>query len=242
MIRFILVVIFIILFFTIGQVTLLIAFLISIFDKEKADNFYIRVVKFVFDTIVLISGVEVETINKINIDKNPCVIIANHRSFFDVMLLYHYINFPCSFIAKVELSKVPFLGYWMKKIKCLFLERDDLRQQFSVMIKAIDNIKLGFSYVIFPEGTRNKNELDTDLLDFKDGSFILTKKTNCPIYPIALSNTVSIFEKQFPKIRKTKVKIIFSEPVRFDELTDEQKNNIGHYFKDKVKKMLEENK
>ena len=238
MIRFILVVIFMVIFFTIGQVTLLIGFFISLFDKDKADAFYRRVVRFVFDTIVWISGVEVETINKINIDKSPCMIIANHRSFFDVMLLYHYIDFPCAFIAKVELERVPLLGFWMKKIKCLFLERDDLRQQFSVMLKAIDNIKSGFSYVIFPEGTRNKNEKDTDLLDFKDGSFILTKKTNCPIYPIALSNTVSIFEKQFPRIRKTKVKIIFSEPITYNELSDEQKNHIGQYFKERISKML----
>lgn len=241
MIRFILVVVFITLFFTIGQVTLLIAFIISLFDKEKTDEFYRSVVRFVFNTIMSISGVEVETINRIKIDKTPCIIIANHRSFFDVMLLYHYIKFPCSFIAKVELSKVPMLGFWMKKIKCLFLERDDLRQQFSVMIKAIENIKSGFSYVIFPEGTRNKSELDTDLLDFKDGSFILTKKTNCPIYTIALLNTVSIFEKQFPKIKKNKVKIIFSKPVTFEELTEEQKNNIGHYFRNKIKAMLEDN-
>ena len=238
MIRFIITVIFMTLFFTIGQITLVIGFFISLFDKEKANSFYRRVVRFVFDTIVFISGADIETINKIDIDKKPCMIIANHRSFFDVMILYHYINIPCAFIAKDELEKVPLLGLWMKKIGCLFLERDNLRQQFSIMLEAINNIKNGFSYVIFPEGTRNKNEKDTDLLDFKDGSFILTKKTDCYIYPIALSNTVSLFEKQFPKIRKNKVKIIFNEPIKYSELTEDKQNNIGLYFKDMIKNEL----
>lgn len=238
MIRFILTVIFMILFFTIGQITVLIGFFISLFDKDKSATFYRRVVHFVFDTIVFISGAEVENINQINIDKTPCMIIANHRSFFDVMLLYHYIDFPCAFIAKDELSKIPLLGFWMKKIGCLFLERDNIRQQFVVMLDAINNIKAGFSYVIFPEGTRNKNEKDTELLDFKDGSFVLSKKTDCYIYPIALSNTISLFEKQFPKIRKNKVRIIYTNPVKFNELTEEQQNSIGQYFRAMIKDML----
>ena len=241
MIRFILCVIFITLFFTIGQFTILIGFLISLFDKDKASSFYRRVVRFVFDTIVFISGAKVKLINKINIDKTPCMIIANHRSFFDVMLLYHYIHFPCAFIAKDELSHIPLLGFWMKKIGCLFLERDNIRQQFSVMLEAINNIKAGFSYIIFPEGTRNKNENDTDLLDFKDGSFILSKKTGCYIYAMALSNTISLFEKQYPKIRKNEIKIIYSNPIKYSELTEEQKNNIGQYFRDMIKNMLMNN-
>lgn len=241
MIRFILAVIFIGLFFTIGQVTLLVGFIISIFNKDKADYFYRRVVKFVFDTIVFISGLEIDIINRINIDKLPCMIIANHRSLFDVMILYHYIDFPCAFIAKDELSRIPLLNLWMNNINCLFLKRDDIRQQFTVMLKGIENIKNGFSYVIFPEGTRNKNENDADLLDFKDGSFILTKKTNCYVYPIALSNTMSIIERHFPKIYKTRIKLIFGKPQRYEDLTTDQQNNIGHYFQTKIKDMLLEN-
>lgn len=238
MIRFIIVAIFIFLFFTIGQITLVIGFLISLFNKQKADAFYRNVVRFVFDMIIFISGVSIEIENEISQFKTPCMVIANHRSFFDVIILYHYLKFPISFIAKKELLSVPFLGFWMKKINCLFLERDDIRQQFNTMIKAINNINQGFSYVIFPEGTRNKNIDEKDLLPFKDGSFILAKKTNCYIYPISISNTYQIFEKQMPKIRKTRVKLTFSEPLVYNDLSDDNKNNIGSFARNLIINML----
>ena len=56
-----------------------------------------------------------------------------------------------SFIAKKEMKKWPLIGRWMRRFDCIFLDRKNARQGMKDMKEAIDKIKKGHSYVIFPE-------------------------------------------------------------------------------------------
>ena len=48
----------------------------------------------------------------------------------------------------------------MKRLHCLFLDRDDIKQGLKVVLAAIDQVKSGISICVFPEGTRCKNKDD----------------------------------------------------------------------------------
>ena len=102
-------------------------------------------------------------------------------------------------------------------------------------------IKSGISVCIFPEGTRNRNESDLELLEFHEGSFRLATKTDCLIVPIAMNNTVSIFEKQFPKIRKNHVVLEYCKPFRPSELSKEDQKHIGEYTRTLILETLKKN-
>ena len=133
---------------------------------------------------------------------------------FDILLTYTRCPRLTGYIAKTEMEKIPLLSNWMRYLHCLFLDRKDIKKGLKTILTGIDLIKSGISVCIFPEGTRNRNESDLDLLDFHEGSFRLATKTDCLIVPIAMNNTVSIFEKQFPKIRKTHVVLEYGKPFR----------------------------
>ena len=88
-------------------------------------------------------------------DKN-ILFVSNHQSNFDILLLLAYLPVPKAFVAKVELEKLPFINQWMKRIHCLFMDRNDIKQSAQIIIEGIKQLKSGINMVIFPEGTRSK--------------------------------------------------------------------------------------
>ena len=216
MIRLFLITIFLKMFFTVGQISLLIGFLLSIFNKELESKFFKKIINIVFDIILFISGVNIEILGYENIEKyinngNSKIFISNHRSYFDIIAGFGICKNKVCYMAKSELKKIFLLKIWMDKINCIFIDRDNVKDAMKSIISAINNIKNGISVWIFPEGTRNKNENQLDLLEFKEGSFSIAKKTDCQIVPIAFLNTDDIFEKHLPLIKKTKIKIVVGE-------------------------------
>lgn len=241
MFRTILILIFLLLFFTIGQLTLLIGCIIDFLNKDLALKYYRKIVKIVLRVIFILSGYKLNVKDKniikyINETTEPVLFISSHKSIFDLIVSYIVLDKPICFIAKIELSKIPLFSLWMKKIGCLFLDRNDMRQSMQVIINSINQIKNGNSVFICPEGTRNKSDDACDLLEFKEGSFFIAKKTNCRVVPIAIYYENKVFEKSFPFI--TKNNIIFRIDMGYypNEITSD--TQLSKYTYDIVKNML----
>ena len=245
MIRLILIIIFLLFFLTIGQISLIIGLIISIFDKKLSQFYYMKIVQMVFKIILFLAGTKIVIKGENNIEKylndeNAKLIVSNHRSFFDIVSGFIILKNRTGYVSKVELKKVPIVSFWMKKINCIFIDRDNIKEAMKSIIASINNIKSGISVWIFPEGTRNKNENNNELLEFKEGSFSIAKKTNCMVLPIAFVNTDSIFEKNNLRIKKTEIKIILGEGFFIDALSDEYKERVGLYSMNVIKEMINE--
>ena len=172
----------------------------------------------------------------------PVLYIGNHRSFFDVPITYPRCPIRTGYIAKKEMEKVPLLSTWMKRLHCLFLDRNDLKQGLKTILTAIEKVKSGISICIFPEGTRNKNEDELDMLPFHEGSFKIAAKTNCPIIPMAISGSADIWENHFPRVQKTHVILEYGKPIYIDQLEKEDKKHLGAYTQNIIHEMLVKNK
>lgn len=243
MIRFILVCITVVGFLILSIPLLLAEWVIGKFKPQIKDISSLRIVQGVFRFILWITGVKVTVIGEENVPNDQAVLfIGNHRSFFDILLTYTRCPGLTGYVAKAEMEHIPLLSNWMRYLHCLFLDRTDIKKGLKTILTGIEKIKSGISICIFPEGTRNRGESDLEMLEFHEGSFKLSTKTNCPIIPIALNNTVSIFEKQFPKIRKTHVVIEYCKPVIPSELSKEDKKFIGKYTQNIILETLKKNK
>ena len=106
----------------------------------------------------------------------------------------------------------------------------------------IDLIKEGISVCIYPEGTRNKNEDEAELLEFHEGSFRIAYKSGCPVIPLAVSNSVNIWEAQFPKVRKTHVVVEYGRPIYPADLTREEQRHLGIRTREEIRQMLIRNR
>ena len=241
MIRIFLIVLFLLLFVTIGQIAIVISFVISVFNKKQQQIFDYKYVYFILKTILFLSGANLIIKNKNNLsilDDENAMIVSNHRSDFDIVIGHSIIKKPISYISKIEISKVPIISIWAKKINTLFLDRKDLRQNMKIIIEAIKYINDKKNIWIFPEGTRNKNNTKTELLDFKEGSFSIAKKTGCYILPIAFYNTDDIFEKHKPLIKKNTIKINIGKAFKISEVDNIDKDNVGKYVQNLIKELL----
>ena len=240
MIRFLLVAVFLILFL-IGSIPLLIIeWIIGHFNMDLKDRSSLAIVKWAFNVIIFLTGVDITVLGEENVPKDEAVLyVANHRSYFDIVLTYARVPRLTGYISKIEVERVPLLRNWMRNLHCLFLDRQDIKQGLKTILTGIEKLKSGISICIFPEGTRNK-EKDT-FLPFHGGSFKLAEKSGCPIIPIALNNVADIFEDHSPKIKKTKVVIEYGKPIYPNQLDKETKKNLAGYVSDQIKDMYFKN-
>lgn len=242
MIRLIFVALFVVLFLIIGIPVLGIEWLIGKVSKKTMDYSSLRLVQWAFNMIIKLAGIELTVIGEENISEGPVLYIGNHRSFFDVPITYPRCPIRTGYIAKKEMEKVPLLSTWMKRLHCLFLNRNDLKQGLKTILTAIEKVKSGISICIFPEGTRNKNEDELDMLPFHEGSFKIAAKTNCPIIPMAISGSADIWENHFPRVKKTHVILEYGKPIYIDQLEKEDKKHLGAYTQNIIHEMLVKNK
>lgn len=238
--RTILVVLYVFFFLLFSLPVLGIEWIVSRFDRQRADIHTLRMVQWGFRCVMFISGVKL-TINGIeNVPKDEAVLyIGNHRSIFDIVTTYSLCPSPTGYIAKNGVNKVPVLGLVMKRIYCLFLDRNDIKQGMKTILTAIDYVNNGVSICIFPEGTRNKENSDlTSLLPFKEGSFKIAQKTGCRIIPMAITGTADIFENHFPWIHKGSVTVTYGKPIDLSELDKAIQKKPGSYCQQIVSDML----
>ena len=196
-----------------------------------------KFVKWGFKAILAAAGVKVRVRGIENIPKEAVLFVGNHRSFFDIPVIYSTVPLQTGFVSKMQVKKVPFLSWWMTCINCLFLDRDDIKQAMQMILSGIELIKKGTSVCIMPEGTRNYED---DLLPFKEGSFKMAEKTGCPIVPIAMWKNDDVFEAQFPKVRAKTVTVYYGEPIRISELEKEERKRVGMLVRSRIEDMLKE--
>ncbi len=174
--------------------------------------------------LVKLAGVTVEIKGEENIPTEGSVLfVSNHQGNFDIPILLGYIDKPKAFIAKIELLKLPLIRTWMTHLKCVFMDRSDIRQSLKVINQAASHLKEGYSMVIFPEGTRSKSE---SLGEFKPGSLKLALKAGVPIVPIAIRGSYKIMEQNGFIIKPAHVEITILEPIATAGLTKDQASEL----------------
>lgn len=111
----------------------------------------------------------------------PCVVVSNHRSYLDpILMLCDVDGYP---VAKAELSEWPLIGKGAKMAGILYLHRDHSGSRASTLRLMEGKVREGFPVIIFPEGTTSGL---SGTLPFKKGVFQLAAKSNIPVVPVAL--------------------------------------------------------
>lgn len=240
MIRFIGCCIFLGAYLILGIPVLGIEWIIGKFNKEAADYQSLRMVQWAFRCMLAITGVEVTVIGEENVPDEAVMYIGNHKSFFDILLTYTRCKRLTGYVSKKEMYKFPLLRDWMKRLYCLFLDRENPREGLKTILQAIEYVKNGISICIFPEGTRNKGE-ELSMLPFHAGSFKIAEKSGCAIIPISLNNTAEIFENHFPRIKKTHVVIEYGKPIYMKDMDREEKKHIAEYCQNIIQETINRN-
>ena len=177
--------------------------------------------KWTYFTINII-GMEIEVEGFENIPDKTCVFMGNHQSILDIPVMRYSTQRTLDFVAKKELAKAPLIGYWITHVKSVTIDRDNIREGMKAINQAVNNIKDGYNFTIFPEGTRSK---DGKIHEFKRGSIKIASKSKAPIIPVAIKGTSACFEdsKEFVP---GKVKVIFGEAIETENISKEVEREL----------------
>lgn len=243
MIRFLGIALFLGIFFLVGIPVWGILWIIGKFNPKRKQKIALAMVQGGFQCILkLCSGTKTTVIGRERIPRDQAVLyVGNHRSFFDILIIYTLVPDLTGFVAKKEMEKIPFLSTWMRLVNCLFLDRNDMKQGLKVILEGIEKLKNGISICIFPEGTRNKSEDETELMPFREGSLKMAEKAGCLIIPVAMNNNAAIYEKQSPRVKPVHTVIEFGKPIDPKTLDKEQKKFLGAYTRDRITEMVKKN-
>ncbi|MCU0625298.1 MAG: 1-acyl-sn-glycerol-3-phosphate acyltransferase [Gemmatimonadaceae bacterium] len=145
----------------------------------------------------------------------PHVYVANHVSWYDIFTIASVLP-RWSFVAKMELRKIPIFGRGAEAVGTVFIERQNRKAAFATYERAAAQIRAGMSVVVCPEGTRGD---DYALRPFKKGPFVLAIASQVPIIPVVVHGTRDVMRKGSWWIRPGTVDLHFLEPIPTAGLT-----------------------
>ena len=206
-------------------------------NKKAAAGFSQEIVWLAFRLCMAVSGCKREVVGreKIPLD-TPVMYAANHRGFYDIILMYTVVPTQTLFVSKIELKKFVCIAQWMYFLNCQFMDRGNIKQNLDTILKTIELAKDGYSVYISPEGTRNATD---ELLPFHEGSMKIATKAGIPIVPVVFTGTEEILEKHVPWIHKGPIRVEFGDPIYPDQLDKEEKKHLGAYTRDVLQGMYD---
>ena len=208
------------------------AFTVSVFDRSG--NGIHLIGRAWARTILFLSGVVVEREGIENLLKDASqVIVANHQSAFDILVLHAYLPLQFRWVSKKEVFKIPLFGWAMKLAGYVSMDRNSLKRAFKDLESAGKKLEEGFSILIFPEGTRSRGE---GVKSFKRGGFLLAVRTGFPVTPVTVIGTDRITRRGLPWIAPARVRVCVGRPF---ETSDISEKDI-RAFMEKVRGIIKE--
>lgn len=128
------------------------------------------------------------------------VIVSNHQSMLDIMIVLAGVSPPFKFMAKDQLFVIPFIGWHMAVAGYIPLDRASHESGRAALQKAREWLRKGVSVLFFPEGTRS---LDGQIHDFKLGAFKLAHEERIEILPLVIDGTGDAVPKKSWYFEKT---------------------------------------
>ena len=192
--------------------TFVIATIISIFCALGAPDFASRVFATRWARINAAASmmkVNIKGLEKIDKTKSY-VIVANHQSLIDILVLYGSLDMEIKWVMKQELRSVPFLGIACQLMGHILIDRSNTESALESINNARERIQDGMSVVFFPEGTRSRSG---ELKNFKKGAFRLAQELELPILPVAIHGTKDVLPSDTVDLSPGTVTLEFCEPI-----------------------------
>jgi 1-acyl-sn-glycerol-3-phosphate acyltransferase len=174
-------------------------------------------------------GVRVNVRGTERIPPGTCLFVANHTSSADAPAVVNAIPRRIAILLKKSLFKYPIVGQAFRLAHFIPVERSRHDSAIASLEKAIEAMKAGQSFLIYPEGTRSP---DGRLQQFKKGAVVMAIKAGIPIVPVACSGAHRIMEKRSLVIHPGAILVEFLEPInasRYSFERREELNEVVHH-------------
>src|SRR5579872_6359189 len=222
--------------FAMGLCTLVLGpplILLTVITKSATLMYWTGVKMVVYVTRV--AGEKVTVYGVENIPPGVCLFAANHTSNADAPAIVGAIPRRIAILGRKSLFDIPIVGLAFRLAKFVPVDRGNRDAALASVKQAVEYIKTGSSFLVYPEGTRSP---DGRMQRFKKGSFVMAIEAGVPIVPVACSGAHRVMKKNSLIIHPGKVTVRFGKPVEVTGYTIEQRDALAKKVHDAVAAQL----
>ncbi len=131
-------------------------------------------------------GVRLRLLHPARLPAGPCVVVANHASYLDGVVLKAALPARFGFVIKREMNGVPLAGLLLRRIGAEFVDRGKGHKGTRDARRVLKTASTGASLAFFPEGTF---ESGPGLMRFHAGAFVTAVRCRYPVVPLVIRGT-----------------------------------------------------
>ena len=153
------------------------------------------------------------------------LLLANHQSFLDPVLVAVKLNRAVSFLARSTLWKGAF-GWLITSLNAFPVKQG--RGDLGAMKQSIAVLQAGRALLVFPEGARTN---DGEMAPLASGISLLIRRAKVPVVPVAIEGGFKAWPRSSKFFKPAKIRVMFGEPIDFtnrnaDEIAPEVEKQI----------------
>jgi 1-acyl-sn-glycerol-3-phosphate acyltransferase len=168
-------------------------------------------------TFFLMVGMPVRLEGRENLPTDQCVVVANHASYLDGVVMTAALPPRFGFVSKREMNEVPLAGLLLRRIGSEFVERFNRHRGGTDARRVLRTAASGHSLVFFPEGTFTP---EVGLGKFHTGAFAIAAHAACPVVPAVILGTRRNMPATRILPRPGPIEVRFNPPIEADGSTD----------------------
>lgn len=189
-------------------------------------------------SILWLAGIRVRVLHgkRLAADRS-FVVVSNHESFADILVLLATLPMQVRFLAKRSIFRVPILGWSIGAAGFVPVDRGDRTRGLATVEAALERLKGGRSVVVFPEETRTRTG---DLLPFKKGAALLSIRSRLPLLPLGLAGTFRILPRDSLRMNSGPVVLAVGEPIEVAGRVASERARLTEEIRDAILRLREE--
>jgi len=176
---------------------------------------------------------DLKTYGRENVPKDGGVLlVANHQSYLDPVLVAVHLYRPVSFLAKSELFENPYFGWFIRKLHAFPVRQGD--GDIGAVKEVIRRLGEGYALNIYPEGSRTETG---EIAPLERGIALVIRKAGVPVIPVAIHGSFAAWPKNDKLFHAHPIRVKYGPPMN---LADKKGDVIVRELEGKLRSMLAE--
>jgi 1-acyl-sn-glycerol-3-phosphate acyltransferase len=145
------------------------------------------------------------------------LLVSNHQSFLDPVLVAVRLYRPVSFMARSSLFHNPYFGWLIRNLRAFPIQQG--RADVGAMKETIRQLQAGNVLNVFPEGSRTETG---ELGPIEKGIALIIRKAGVPVVPVAVEGSFRAWPKGRKFFRPHPIRVIYGKPMELHRLRPEE--------------------
>jgi 1-acyl-sn-glycerol-3-phosphate acyltransferase len=160
------------------------------------------------------------------------LLVANHQSYLDPVLVAVHLKRPVSFLAKSELFENPYFGWFIRMLHAFPVRQGE--GDIGAVKEIIRRLGEGYALNIYPEGSRTETG---EIAWLEKGVALVIRKAGVPVVPVAIDGSFEAWPKDSKLFHAHPIRVKYGKPMN---MNGKKADEIVRELEEQLRNMLRE--